>query len=74
MTPAGNYIVYREIEARKYPYFIPFFGLAMKDLIFSNDGNPKKLENGLYNFAKLRQLADAVQRIMVLFSFSFFFY
>jgi len=65
LTPTNNYTAYREIESRKFTTFIPFFGLAMKDLIFTNDGNPKKLENGLYNFGKLRQLTDAVQRIMV---------
>ena len=65
MTPAGNYAAYRDIEKRKYPYFIPFFGLMMKDLIFANDGNPKKLEDGLINFGKLRFLANAVQRIMI---------
>jgi len=65
MNPAGNYTPYREIEGRKYPYFIPFFGLVMKDLIFANDGNPKRLENGLINFGKLRLLADSVQRILI---------
>jgi len=65
LNPIGNYATYREIESKKYPCFIPFFGLLMKDLIFANDGNPKKLENGLYNFSKLRQLAGLVERIMI---------
>lgn len=65
MTPAGNYSAYRVVEARKHQHFLPFFGLALKDLVFANDGNPKRLENGLINFGKLRLLASAVQRIMI---------
>ena len=40
-------------------------GLALKDLIFANDGNSKRLENGLINFAKLRMLAESVDKILV---------
>ena len=34
-------------------------------MTFTNDGNPKRLENGLINYAKLWTLAFIVDRILV---------
>ena len=33
----------------------------MRDLTFFNDGNRKKLKNGLYNFSKLRTMVLKVR-------------
>ena len=32
----------------------------MRDLTFFNDGNNKRLKNGLYNFSKLRTMVHKV--------------
>lgn len=32
----------------------------MRDITLCNEGTPKKLKNGLYNFAKLRTLVSMV--------------
>ncbi|KAI9143235.1 ras guanine nucleotide exchange factor domain-containing protein [Paraphysoderma sedebokerense] len=68
VSPQGNYKNYRAIydqmerEKGSVP-FIPFFGLFLKDLLFINDGNPKKLENGLINFSKLRTITSKISTI-----------
>ena len=36
-------------------------GVFMRDLTFFNDGNNKRLKNGLYNFSKLRTMVYKVK-------------
>eukprot|EP00835_Amoeboradix_gromovi_P001631 NODE_78_length_23131_cov_0.599427.p13 type:complete len:149 gc:universal NODE_78_length_23131_cov_0.599427:20353-19907(-) len=55
MNMDGNYKAYREIYQTKLKndeLFLPFLGLFLKDLVFLNDGNPKKMHE-LINFSKL---------------------
>eukprot|EP00732_Lithocolla_globosa_P000847 Lithocolla_globosa_v1_NODE_328_length_4454_cov_14.999318.p1 type:complete len:1124 gc:universal NODE_328_length_4454_cov_14.999318:1045-4416(+) len=64
LSPRDNYSNYRDIEKKIWNGFlIPFFGLVLKDLTFSNDGNPKILENGLINFDKLWSLSEIVHKV-----------
>lgn len=68
MTSAFNYRTYREMmnemdRMPRPPPVIPFMGLFLRDLTFLNDGNPKKFRGGLYNFGKLRMIAQRVQRL-----------
>ena len=66
MDPKMNYQTYRELEnklrASNQP-FVPFMGLYLKDLTFSNDGNPKLLQNGLVNFSKNWAIYDLISKI-----------
>lgn len=69
VSPQQNYQKYRnlcdQMEKEKYPqHFIPFLGLAMKDLFFINDGNPKRFDNGLINFGKLRTIYQKTDRLL----------
>jgi hypothetical protein len=57
-SPTTNHSNYRRALAtvhRRDPC-IPYLGVFMRDLTFFNDGNTKKLKNGLYNFSKLRTM------------------
>ena len=61
----GNFARYRELVAeiehmpRLVP-FIPFLGLLLHDLTFLNDGNPSTICAGVFNFAKLRRIAEPI--------------
>ena len=37
-----------------------YIGVFMRDVTLCNEGTPKKLKNGLYNFSKLRNLVAMV--------------
>ncbi|KNC98634.1 uncharacterized protein SPPG_06316 [Spizellomyces punctatus DAOM BR117] len=70
LAPQGNYRSYRQIldqmeKDRNPPPFIPILSLFMKDLLFINDGNPKRFDNGLINFGKLRTLHKSISRFSV---------
>jgi len=52
---------------------VPFMGLFLRDLTFLNDGNPKKFKGGLYNFAKLRMIAQRVFRLQAYQSATYVF-
>ena len=40
-------------------------GVFMRDITLCNEGTPKKLKNGLYNFSKLRNLVMMVSYVHV---------
>ena len=40
-------------------------GVFMRDLTFFNDGNTKRLKNGLYNFSKLRTMVYKVSSLQI---------
>jgi son of sevenless-like protein len=58
----SNFITYRRLQGglKRTAPCIPFFGLYSKDFVFINDGNPKRLANGLVNFSKLRMVMHRV--------------
>eukprot|EP00834_Sanchytrium_tribonematis_P002125 NODE_59_length_28102_cov_0.971110.p22 type:complete len:147 gc:universal NODE_59_length_28102_cov_0.971110:6420-6860(+) len=65
MNMDGNYKAYREIYNTKLKsgeFFIPFLGLFLKDLVFLNDGNPKKIHN-LINFSKLTMFRQKLEEL-----------
>lgn len=47
-------------------------GVFMRDLTFFNDGNKKRLKNGLYNFSKLRTMVYKVNMKTFLVMMSYF--
>lgn len=49
------------VELASFNYmFLHQIGVFIKDLTFLNDGNPKVLANGLYNFTKIRDISNKV--------------
>ena len=65
MNMDGNYKAYREIYQAKLKndeVFIPFLGLFLKDLVFLNDGNPKKTHE-LINFSKLTMFRLKIEEL-----------
>ena len=65
MNMDSNYKAYREIyqyKLKNEELFIPFLGLFLKDLVFLNDGNPKKL-NDLINFSKLNMFRIKLEEL-----------
>ncbi|KAI3644826.1 hypothetical protein MP228_010990 [Amoeboaphelidium protococcarum] len=67
MDPKHNYLTYRDVEVKLLGNpFVPFLGLYLKDLTFTNDGNPKTLANGLINFSKNWQIFEIIKRIEAL--------
>jgi son of sevenless-like protein len=69
----SNFITYRRLQGglKRTAPCIPFFGLYSKDFVFINDGNPKRLANGLVNFSKLRMVMHRVGSVII-FSLEFF--
>ena len=49
-----------------YYLFLSGTGVFMRDLTFFNDGNNKKLKNGLYNFSKLRTMVYKVLGLIII--------
>lgn len=41
-------------------------GLLLRDLTFLNDGNPKTLKAGVYNFSKMRRVAEPIFFVQML--------
>ncbi|KAJ3049622.1 hypothetical protein HK097_009394 [Rhizophlyctis rosea] len=67
LSPQHNYRSYRTLldqtEKHSTPQpLIPILGLLLKDLLFLDDGNKTKLENGLINFSKFRTMYMNVAR------------
>ena len=65
MNMDGNYKAYREIYIQKLKtddVFIPFLGLFLKDLVFLNDGNPKRTHE-MINFSKLTMFCRKMEEL-----------
>eukprot|EP01099_Mayorella_cantabrigiensis_P002786 TRINITY_DN2238_c0_g1_i1.p1 TRINITY_DN2238_c0_g1~~TRINITY_DN2238_c0_g1_i1.p1 ORF type:complete len:767 (-),score=215.63 TRINITY_DN2238_c0_g1_i1:41-2341(-) len=58
-----NYRKFREELHNANPPCIPYIGIFLTDLTFTEDGMPNTLEGKLINFAKLRQVAEKIQEI-----------
>lgn len=67
LSPQHNYRTYRALQTDKekaHQPVIPILGLLLKDLLFINDGNKTKLDNGLVNFSKFRTMYAIVARLV----------
>ena len=54
-------VFFGEVQAQqKQRPFLPFLGLLLRDLTFLDDGNPTLLRPNVYNFSKLRRIAEPV--------------
>jgi hypothetical protein len=65
MSEDGNFVRYRAAlsELEHLPRLVPavpFLGLLLHDLAFLNDGNPTTLCPGVFNFTKLRRVAEPI--------------
>jgi hypothetical protein len=63
MSSLQNYKNYRqELDSQSRP-ILPYLGVCLRDLLFIEDGNPDRLENGMFNFHKLRMVANVITQI-----------
>eukprot|EP01130_Rhizamoeba_saxonica_P018968 TRINITY_DN9691_c0_g1_i1.p1 TRINITY_DN9691_c0_g1~~TRINITY_DN9691_c0_g1_i1.p1 ORF type:complete len:641 (+),score=131.80 TRINITY_DN9691_c0_g1_i1:34-1956(+) len=58
----GNFSKYREIVNRSVPPFIPYIGLIMQDLLFTEDGIPTIIDDEI-NMSKLSKIAKIKHQI-----------
>ena len=75
MCHIGNYKNYREeFNSIAGTAAIPFLSVVLRDITFSNEGNPDKLENGSINVEKLTMLGEQLLSVLsfrnVKFSFN----
>lgn len=59
MSSANSFKIYRELLKTRHPPLIPFLGIILSDLTFTEDGNPNNTPEGLINWGK-RTLLSAV--------------
>ena len=66
ISPLNNFKGYRQLldSPSLEPPFLPIVSLFLKDLLFLNDGNPKRLESGLLNVGKLWSVQQAIDTFM----------
>merc|ERR1712188_333645 len=60
MSIDDNWNNFRLAWSRVRAPCVPYIGVALKDLIFTDDGTPLKLEGDIYNFSKLRKLYTTI--------------
>eukprot|EP00731_Ephydatia_muelleri_P024799 Em0016g1070a len=72
--PVGNYAIYREElkgatsiaeQSVKSSCVVPFFGLLVKDIYFTQEGNRTRHENGNINMEKCMLLANLVSQVLL---------
>merc|ERR1712065_35855 len=66
MNPATNYKTYRE-HWRRIPASqpaIPYMGMYLTDLTFTDEGNPDTVGKGLINFDKWSKVARSVRELL----------
>eukprot|EP01102_Stenamoeba_stenopodia_P006360 TRINITY_DN1744_c0_g3_i1.p1 TRINITY_DN1744_c0_g3~~TRINITY_DN1744_c0_g3_i1.p1 ORF type:complete len:906 (-),score=236.37 TRINITY_DN1744_c0_g3_i1:10-2727(-) len=64
MKVSSNWKAYREALKKCNPPCVPYLGVYLTDLTFTEDGNPDRLEGGeLINFIKRKKLSVVIQEI-----------
>ncbi|KAI5285285.1 hypothetical protein KEM54_000689 [Ascosphaera aggregata] len=63
MQTTKNFALYRQTLHNVNPPCIPFLGIYLTDLIFTEDGIPSTADNSMINFSKWRKTAAVIQEI-----------
>jgi hypothetical protein len=59
----GNFKLYRESFSKSIPPKIQYLGGVLTDMVFVEDGNPTRLENGDINWTKCERVFEVLQPI-----------
>lgn len=62
MSSANSFKIYRELLKTRHPPLIPFLGIILSDLTFTEDGNLNNTPDGLINWGKRTLLAGVLTR------------
>ena len=64
MNPTENFKKYRTRLKEVERPLVPYLGLWLTDLTFIDDGNPKVLEDGLFNFEKAEMVNSNIHKMI----------
>jgi len=62
MSSANSFKIYRELLKTRHPPLIPFLGIILSDLTFTEEGNLNNTPDGLVNWGKRALLAGVLTR------------
>jgi son of sevenless-like protein len=62
MSSANSFKIYRELLKTRHPPLIPFLGIFLSDLTFTEEGNLNNTPDGLINWGKRTLLAGVLTR------------
>src|SRR5690349_18661050 len=63
MTSFQNYKNYRKNLDEITGTCLPYLGVYLRDLLFIEEGNPDRMENGMVHFQKMTMVGSIITRI-----------